>query len=107
MQNAITETFGNYRNIISKNETRKIRAENPFGSDSFNGFINIDKTKNDYLEKYSEKEFSITQLEVFAKCPFKYFADRILKLQPIEEPTDEAEPIELGNVLHSILFEFY
>ncbi len=59
------------------------------------------------MEKYSAKQFSISQLETFAKCPFKYFSERILKLTPIEEPSEEIEPIELGNILHSILYEFY
>jgi ATP-dependent helicase/nuclease subunit B len=53
------------------------------------------------------QEYSITQLETYAKCPYKYFAERILKLKPIEEPEEEIEGLELGSLIHSILYEFY
>ncbi|PKL87541.1 MAG: hypothetical protein CVV23_14805 [Ignavibacteriae bacterium HGW-Ignavibacteriae-2] len=59
------------------------------------------------LEEFTEKEFSVSELEVYAKCPFKYFLERILKLNVEGEPTEEIEAIELGSLLHSILFEFY
>jgi ATP-dependent helicase/nuclease subunit B len=34
-------------------------------------------------------------------------AERILKLKPIQEPTEEIEALEMGSLLHSILFKFY
>jgi ATP-dependent helicase/nuclease subunit B len=62
---------------------------------------------NDHLKNKLNEEFSITQLETYAKCPYKYFAERILKLKPIEEPEEEIEGLELGSLMHAILFEFY
>jgi ATP-dependent helicase/nuclease subunit B len=62
---------------------------------------------NDNLLKYLNEEFSVTQLETYAKCPYKYFAERILRLKPIEEPEEEIEGKELGSLLHAILYEFY
>ncbi|NOX17428.1 MAG: hypothetical protein GXO87_03995 [Chlorobi bacterium] len=59
------------------------------------------------LNEYSEKEFSVSQLENFAKCPFKFFGERILNLQTKEDPSEEIEALELGSVLHQIFFEFY
>ena len=94
--------------ILDKNdEIRRIRKADPFGELENNGFISLDDETKIFLATFSEREFSVSQLETFAKCPFKYFAERILKLQPIEEPTEEAQPLELGSVLHSILYEFY
>ena len=61
----------------------------------------------DYLKKNINQEFSVTQLETYAKCPYKYFAERVLKLKPIEEPEEEIEGLELGSLMHSILYEFY
>ncbi len=87
---------------------RDKRKEDPFENYEYSGFIgSTNEQIQKYLEKFSDHEFSISQLETFAKCPFKYFTERILKLEPIGEPTEEAEPIELGNVLHAILYEFY
>jgi ATP-dependent helicase/nuclease subunit B len=62
---------------------------------------------NDNLKETINREFSVTQLETYAKCPFKYFAERILNLKPIEEPEEEMEGQELGSLLHAILYEFY
>jgi ATP-dependent helicase/nuclease subunit B len=62
---------------------------------------------NNNLQKYLNEEFSVTQLETYAKCPYKYFAERILRLKPIEEPEEEIEGKELGSLLHAVLFEFY
>jgi len=62
---------------------------------------------NDNLKNKLNEEFSVTQLETYAKCPYKYFAERILKLKPIEEPEEEIEGLELGSLMHSILYEFY
>ena len=62
---------------------------------------------DDNLKNKINEEFSVTQLETYAKCPYKYFAERILKLKPIEEPEEEIEGLELGSILHAILYEFY
>ncbi|PIU40490.1 MAG: hypothetical protein COT00_01445, partial [Candidatus Omnitrophica bacterium CG07_land_8_20_14_0_80_50_8] len=48
--------------------------------------------------------FSATKLETFATCPFKYFADRILRLV---DPFAEHEPREMGTILHETLDGFY
>ncbi|MBK7105770.1 MAG: exodeoxyribonuclease V subunit gamma [Ignavibacteriae bacterium] len=94
--------------ILRKSEIRNFRTANYLEENYFNGFLNLNEINiSSFLNDFSQKEFSISQLETFAKCPFKYFSERILKVKPIEEPTEEVEPLELGNVLHSILFEFY
>ncbi|MCW8849810.1 MAG: exodeoxyribonuclease V subunit gamma, partial [Melioribacteraceae bacterium] len=101
--------FGlNASDLVAKCKVREERKSKTFHDYEFAGFINNgDQEIQDYLTEFGKKQFSISQLETFAKCPFKYFSERVLKLSPIEEPTEEAEPIELGNVLHSILYEFY
>ncbi len=87
----------------------KLRLENPFGETEFTGNISINisdeaKTK---LSEQKEKQYSASQLEEYAKCPFQYFLKRILQLETIEEPTEELESFELGSIIHSILYEFY
>ena len=62
---------------------------------------------NENLKNKLSEEFSVTQLETYAKCPYKYFAERILKLKPLEDPEEEVEGQELGSLLHAILYEFY
>ncbi len=59
------------------------------------------------LKEYRQKVYSVTELESYVKCPFKYFLERIVKIEVTEEPTEEFEALELGSVIHSILFQFY
>ncbi|MDR3625650.1 MAG: exodeoxyribonuclease V subunit gamma, partial [Ignavibacteriaceae bacterium] len=87
----------------------EIRRDQPFGSSEYTGNINVnlDKSAGEALSDYKFKEFSISQLETYAKCPYKYMAERILKLKPLQEPTEDIEALEMGSLLHNILYKFY
>jgi ATP-dependent helicase/nuclease subunit B len=87
----------------------KLRTENPFGESEYTGFISkkLLPESKEILKGLRNKEYSISQLETYAACPYKYFAERILNLQPLEEPSEEIEALEMGSLLHSILYEFY
>lgn len=94
--------------LKNKIAVRTKRISDPFTSNEYGGIIGEqNQGVEQYLNEFSAKQFSVSQMETFAKCPFKYYAERILRLEPVAEPSEEAEPIELGNVLHSILAEFY
>ncbi len=90
-------------------DVNNVRIKEPVTESIYTGTLSKKLSENSKteLEKYKEKQFSITQLETYAKCPFKYFAERVLHLSTIEEPTEEIEALEMGSLLHSILFEFY
>ncbi len=90
-------------------EIDKKRIEYPFGESEFSGFVSndiSDEIKNK-LSEISEREFSATQLENYAKCPYKYFVENVLRLETIAEPVEELEAFEYGSLIHSVLFEFY
>lgn len=85
----------------------KSRREIPFEPSEHNGFLQaVSEDVQKLLEKYSSADYSISQLELYAKCPFQFFLKRILKLTPLEEPTEELEPMEMGLLLHAILEQF-
>ncbi|HUE85250.1 MAG TPA: PD-(D/E)XK nuclease family protein [Vicinamibacterales bacterium] len=50
---------------------------------------------------------SISRLELFLNCPFKFFAAQVLKLE--EQPEDEAiqTPLERGRFLHDLWERFF
>ncbi len=54
-----------------------------------------------------EIPFSVTALERYGSCPFDYFCERELKVQPVEEVEDEVEARDLGSLYHRILQRFY
>ena len=94
------------KKAIKINETR---SNDPFADSPYTGVLGNDLTNElrDELLKLKEKQYSVTQLENYAKCPYKYFAERILNLNTLEEPTEEMEAFELGSLLHVILYRFY
>ena len=90
-------------------KVNELRIDDPFGESEFTGNI-IEKLSPEAkakLAEYEKRNYSISQLETYAKCPYKYYAERVLKLNPVEEPTEEIEALEMGTLLHSILYEFY
>lgn len=85
------------------------RIRNPFGENPYNGYLsdNLNEKAVERLKALSGNNYSATQLEEYAKCPFQYFLRRILFINIIEEPTEEIEAFELGSIIHSILYTFY
>ena len=52
--------------------------------------------------------YSATDLEIYAKCPFQYFVQKVLKLSAEEEePEDELSSLDKGTLLHKVLYDFY
>ncbi|MBP1679527.1 MAG: ATP-dependent nuclease subunit B-like protein, partial [Bacteroidetes bacterium] len=59
------------------------------------------------LEDFRSAVFSATQLETYAQCPFKVFAERVLRLGTVDDYRDDLSPLEHGTLLHESLFEFF
>lgn len=51
---------------------------------------------------------SSTRLEGWAKCPFAYFAERLLEVAPVEDPAQQLEMSALvrGSLVHEVLEQF-
>ena len=68
----------------------------------------LSTTSQKRLESRRQRIYSVTELETYAKCPFQYFVDNILRFIIQEDETeDELSGLEKGSLLHDILFEFY
>jgi ATP-dependent helicase/nuclease subunit B len=56
------------------------------------------------LPTTAERSFSPTALERYATCPFQYFAERVLRLEPVRQlRPDHLPPMMLGTLLHESL----
>jgi ATP-dependent helicase/nuclease subunit B len=55
------------------------------------------------------KGWSPTSLEAYARCPFQFFANRVLGLEELEdlEEVPELGGLEIGNLLHDIFQRFF
>lgn len=52
-------------------------------------------------------EFSVTELEEYLLCGYRYYQGRVLKSAPVEDPDDDLAPHAAGSVVHDILSRFY
>jgi len=59
------------------------------------------------IEFGEDRVWSATQLESYAKCPWAYFSGRLLRLEKLEDPDEDMEPIVRGAVLHEAMRLFY
>ncbi len=55
----------------------------------------------------NDRVFSASQLEMYAACPFKYFAQHLLRLATTGELEEELTAAEKGSVIHETLFRFF
>ncbi|MBU0476014.1 MAG: PD-(D/E)XK nuclease family protein [Bacteroidetes bacterium] len=85
----------------------EFRATEPHSISNYNGFLFDENETFADNPKYKELPYSISQLETYTQCPFKYFLERILKVEVNEEPDEEVEAVEIGSLLHSIVYDFY
>ena len=59
------------------------------------------------LANHARRAISVTDLELYASCPFKYFVQSILKIKVKEPPELTMSNIEMGSYLHAVLYTFY
>jgi ATP-dependent helicase/nuclease subunit B len=55
-----------------------------------------------------ESIVSSTRLEGWARCPFAYFGQRLLEVQPIDDPEQQLEmsALDRGSLIHQVLEQF-
>ncbi|MBP1926086.1 ATP-dependent helicase/nuclease subunit B [Sedimentibacter acidaminivorans] len=74
-----------------------------------NGIIydnKVDKIQKEYVEKIYKNPVSMTvsKIENFAECPFKYFMETVVKPKP--RYVQKVEFYDLGNIYHRAVEEF-
>ncbi|MDP1767723.1 MAG: PD-(D/E)XK nuclease family protein [Nitrospirota bacterium] len=67
----------------------------------FDGIIGVQAATSPAAARRS---FSPTALERYATCPFQYFADKVLKLEPVRRlQQDHLPPLTIGSLVHESL----
>lgn len=69
--------------------------------------INDPEIKSDIKKRFEENKFSVSQLDKYAKCPYQYYLNKVLCLDPIEVKTPEIDPKDRGKIIHRVLELFY
>jgi ATP-dependent helicase/nuclease subunit B len=54
-----------------------------------------------------KREFWVTELDDYIKCPYDYYVKYVLRIGPLEEVTEDISPMDRGSKVHAILRNFY
>jgi len=52
-------------------------------------------------------QFSVTQLEAYAECPFRFYVETVLGIRDDEPVSEELDPRDRGAMLHAVLQRFH
>ena len=78
----------------------------PFGI--YDGVLASPELVDGLAAHYGEEHlFSVQQIETYIKCPFRFFAERVLKVSETELPEAEFDPLLAGLILHDALQLFH
>lgn len=78
------------------------------GFTSFEGIITRPANLQDLGERFSpQQEFSATQLENYAECPFRFWVSDVLKIRELEAPDRFTDYARRGDIVHDILLELH
>lgn len=96
-------------NILDEIDLR-LECEVKRNDDSFNeydGLINDREIIEDINNLYKDCKYSITQLELFGKCPFRFLYESVLGINGIEKKYEEFSPLNRGIIYHEVLAKYY
>ena len=72
------------------------------------GILTSDKLRKFLHTEFSpSRTFSVTELESYARCPFRFLLERILKLEPLEDIALQTDYLERGQAVHEVLAAFH
>jgi ATP-dependent helicase/DNAse subunit B len=70
----------------------------------YDGMLRAPGVLADIRDRFGpDKVFSATALEHYVTCPFRFYLDQVLKLEPLEEPGEEVEAARRGAAVHRAL----
>jgi len=72
--------------------------------DAFDGALTSPQARELLARKFDEAYvFSASQFDAYASCPFAFFLDYVVGLEPAEAPPERMEPVDAGSICHRVL----
>ncbi len=70
----------------------------------FDGELRHPAVAADLLQRFGpDKVFSPTALEAYIACPFRYWLEHVLRLEPLDDPAEDVEHTRRGQAVHRAL----
>ncbi|MGD9683340.1 MAG: PD-(D/E)XK nuclease family protein [Candidatus Obscuribacterales bacterium] len=76
------------------------------GGSVYNGYLG-DPVGAGSLAVTMPEYWSVSRINDYGKCPFRYWVSNVLKIKPFEEPSADIDPRLLGETYHMALELFY
>ncbi len=93
-------------NAIDRVAIQRERASPVFGR--FDGIITNPALISMMAVQFGPNHvFSASQLSLYGRCPFKFYAERVLKLEPRGEAALDLTALDAGSLLHEVLRRFF
>lgn len=111
--NCHEELFNMYNDIDSealKEIDRRLYCEINRSLDDFNeysGLISDAEINRDLYNIHKNRMYSISYLETYGACPYKFLLNKVLKVEEMERESEELTPLDLGSIKHEVLKEYY
>ena len=95
------------KSFVEALQAQSSRSSGQLGA--FDGMLAESWSKMRLQQRYAPEKhvFSASEFDLYARCPIKFFFQRLLGLAPLEEVLPEMDALEKGALLHRILFRFY
>lgn len=77
------------------------------GQPEYNATLTSPESLDMIRDRFTREKLSPTRLERYAECPFRFYAEKVLGLKPVEEETPELQPKDRGNLIHYVFERFY
>ncbi|WP_368503689.1 PD-(D/E)XK nuclease family protein [Alkalihalophilus sp. As8PL] len=60
-----------------------------------------------YQERLTKDIVAVTELESYARCPFRHGLERVLHIEEAKQMKERISPLDIGQLVHSIIEEVY
>jgi ATP-dependent helicase/nuclease subunit B len=75
---------------------------------SFDGILRHAAVADELAKRFGPKKvLSPTALETYVACPFRFWLEHVLRLEPLEDPSEEVEKTRRGAAFHRALARFH
>jgi CRISPR/Cas system-associated exonuclease Cas4 (RecB family) len=78
---------------------------------TFDGLIQVTDATRPFLEsqRLTARPYSVSALQNYAYCPYRFLLSAMYRLQPLEEPEplERMDPLTKGSLFHEVVAEFF
>jgi CRISPR/Cas system-associated exonuclease Cas4 (RecB family) len=96
-------------NVRRSASERWARARKPWTP--YDGLVRVTEATRPFLQsqRLSARPYSVSALQNYAYCPYRFLLSALYRLQPLEEPEplERMDPLTKGSLFHEVLAEFF